>query len=63
MIKWPDLVAHVDDVVGLTPGDLVLWKVGVHFVSVKIRIVGLANGVVEPHHFLALQDSGPMRHD
>ena len=56
-------MAHVDDVVGLTPGDLVLWKVGVHFVSVEIRIVGLANGVVEPHHFLALQDSGPMRHD
>ena len=35
----------------------------IHLVSVKICIVGLAVGIVQPHHLLSFQHSCSVRHD
>ncbi len=41
------------------PSYLILRKMGVHLVTVKVSIVGLADGIVQPHHLLAFQYSRP----
>ena len=53
------LLAHVDDVVGLGAGDLVLGEVRVHLVAVEVGVVRLADGVVQAHHLHVLEHAGP----
>ena len=53
------LLAHVDDVVGLGAGDLVLREVRVHLVAVEVGVVRLADGVVQAHHLHVLEHAGP----
>lgn len=49
--------------VGLGPAQFTLREVGVHLVSIKVGVVGLAVGIVEPQDFLLGQDAGAMRLD
>lgn len=44
--------------VGLGPAQLTLGEMGIHLVSIKVGIIGLAVGIVEPQHFLFRQDAG-----
>ena len=49
--------------VGLGPAQFTLREVGVHLVSIKVSIVGLAVGIVEPQDLFLGQDAGTMRLD
>lgn len=49
--------------VGLGPAQFTLGEVGIHLVSIKVSIIGLAVGVVEPEDFLSGQDAGAVRLD
>lgn len=44
--------------VGLSPAQFTLGEVGVHLVSIKVGVIGLAVGIVEPQDFLFGQDTG-----
>lgn len=44
--------------VGLRPAQLTLGEMGIHLISIKVGIIGLAVGIVESQHFLFRQDAG-----
>lgn len=44
--------------VGLCPAQLTLGEMGIHLISIKVGIIGLAVGIVESQHFLFRQDAG-----
>lgn len=49
--------------VGLGPAQFTLGEVGVHLISIKVGVIGLAVGIVEPEDFLFGQDAGVVRLD
>lgn len=44
--------------VGFCPAQLALREMGVHLIPIKVSIVSLAVGVVQPQHLLPGQDAG-----
>ena len=40
------LIVGVDDIVGLGASELILWQVNVHFITIKISVVGVAVGIM-----------------
>lgn len=49
--------------IGLGPAQFTLGEVGIHLVSIKVGVIGLAVGIVEPKDFLLGQDAGVVRLD
>jgi hypothetical protein len=59
------LLVGIGDVLGLGPSQLILGKVTIHFITVKVGVVGITIGVVHPNGLLRwiVQDAHSVGHD
>jgi len=46
---------EITELIALSTCDFILWKVGVHFVTVKVSIVSFTVGIMHPQCFLLNQ--------